>query len=98
MNNMTYITIFAAGDDNRDGFVCRATVYFRNLLKSESGGITDAGILKIRIPSDEPLRIKTGDRVLLGCCEELDYKNSFFIYSISENLKGRARHIRLLCR
>lgn len=99
MNNTEKITVFhpgrSGGSWSRTSF--SAYVYFTDSLRAEDGGIIDNSTVKIRIPSDKPLGIVPGDRVMLGEASRLDFENSFFIREVSDNLKGKNKHIRLLC-
>lgn len=100
MNNTEKITIFRQNNpcDEWNASSYNASIYFVNSVKSESGGITDNNIVKIRIPSDKPLDIIPGDRIMLKDSNQFTYENSFFISEVSNNLKGKNKHIRLLCR
>lgn len=99
MKNTEKITVFhhSEADGEWSGTSFSAYIYFTGSLKSENGGIVNDNAVKIRIPSETSPGIVPGDRVMLGEYEQFSFENSFFIRRVTENLKGKNKHIRLLC-
>ncbi len=98
MKNTEPVTIFCRSGDEWQKALYMASIHFVNSSVSENGGVVSDRYVKIRIPSDTALDIKIGDRLCLGDAENFTYEESFFISEICENIKGKNRHIRLVCR
>jgi len=85
------IIVLHKGENGTEESSYSASARFVKVSKYYSGGVECHDNAVFRIPSDVPLDISKGDRVKYRDTE-------MYIYSVSENLKGTVKHIKLLCR
>lgn len=73
----------------------KIAVQHDNMTQLTDGGIKSANVLKIRIPTDEEIKIKNGDKLVIGLSEEAKppAKGSYTVMGFSDNRKGsKAMH------
>ena len=87
------ITVFSFNGKGYDRYVFDGVSVFG----SDGIEITDSGFkqncnYKIRIPSENALKIKCGDRVLFESADVLDADSAYTIMKISDNRRGIFNH------
>lgn len=91
------ITVFSFNGKGYD------RLFFEGVSIFGSDGIepTDSGFkqnaeYRIRIPSDEEILVKCGDRVALGNADFLDYENAYTVMKVKDNRRGNLKHYLLM--
>ena len=87
------ITVFSFNGKGYDRFLFEGV----SIFGSDGIEITDSGfkqnsMFKIRIPTENLLKIKCGDRVLLENADVFDVENAYTIMEITDNRKGSCKH------
>lgn len=57
-------------------------------VKTSDAGFEENNSFKITIPKTEDITIKTGDRVVFGDAEVLDFENAYTVMSVKDNRLG----------
>ena len=71
-----------------------------SIFGSDGATITDSGFeesngFKIRIPSENKLSVKPGDRVIFGNSDVFEPENAYTIMAVKDNRRGNKKHYSL---
>ena len=78
-----------------------ANVHYDRSIRIDKG-TTAVAELKIRIPTEEDIKVFTGDKLIIGCCPSLKPpkgNESHIVTHVIDNRRGsrNMRHWRLIC-
>ena len=87
------VTVFSFNGKSYDRYVFDGvSVFGTEGIEVTDSGFKQNSLYKIRIPAEDELNLKCGDRVLLGMADVFDADNAYTIMKITDNRKGSFKH------
>ena len=91
------ITVFSFNGKSYDRYVFdRVSVFGSDGIEITDSGFKQNSMFKIRIPTENLLKIKCGDRVMFENADVLDVDNAYTIMNITDNRRGNIKHYLLV--
>ena len=87
------VTVFSFNGKSYDRFVFEGvSVFGGDGIEFSEQKFKPDRLYKVRIPAEEKLDLKCGDRILLERADVLDFENALTIMKITDNRRGNFMH------
>ncbi len=91
------ITVFSFNGKSYTRFVFEGvSIYGGDGIEQTDSGFKEKNVYKIRIPAENELALKCGDRVVLENTDVFEPENAYTIMEIKDNRRGNLKHYLLI--